>query len=212
VIALYAVTDASGPPLPDATSPLCTIATRELAAICAPASKVTITPEVLWRHEQVVEDLMEDRDLLPVRFGTRAPDEASVSRILEENYDRLIAGLEFVRGAVEISMRAYTRGEQPAASAPAEATTGTEYLRARARDVAARREVVRAIHEPLATEARADTLRHTGAPEEILRAAYLVDRRRLSHFQDLVAAVQDANPGVRLVSTGPWPPYSFAER
>ena len=43
-----------------------------------------------------------------------------------------------------------------------------------------------------------------------LRAAYLVDRDGGKAFTAAVADQQRHNPELRLLCTGPWPPYSFA--
>jgi hypothetical protein len=48
-------------------------------------------------------------------------------------------------------------------------------------------------------------------PSELLRAAYLVDRDAIGAFTRLVARLDDRHPGLQLLCTGPWPPYSFAE-
>ena len=212
MIQLYAITDSSAPPLPDVGS-LRTIASGELAAVCAPATEAAVTPELLWRHEQVVEALMDDRDVLPVRYGTRVPDETSVARILEQEYERLAERLEFVRGAAEVSVRAFAAdcgSIEPAAGQ--QPMTGGDYLRGRARELASEREAARAIHEPLTALARAVRQTQTGFPHEVLRAAYLLDDADVAAFGELVVKLQAANPTLQLVCTGPWPPYSFAER
>ena len=74
MIELYAITDSAGPPLPDVAAALRLVPFDGLAAICAPASDAEVSPETLWRHEEVVEALMAERDLLPVRYGTRLDD------------------------------------------------------------------------------------------------------------------------------------------
>jgi hypothetical protein len=43
----------------------------------------------------------------------------------------------------------------------------------------------------------------------MLRAAYLVDRGAVPDFVESVGAMQEENPHLRLLCTGPWPPYSF---
>jgi hypothetical protein len=45
----------------------------------------------------------------------------------------------------------------------------------------------------------------------VLRAAYLIDRDAQRTFADRVADLQAANPELRLLCTGPWPPYSFVD-
>jgi hypothetical protein len=47
---------------------------------------------------------------------------------------------------------------------------------------------------------------------ELLRAAYLVDRREVPRFRATVERLQSAHPDAAILCTGPWPPYSFMPR
>jgi hypothetical protein len=209
VIELYAIAEHPGPPLPS-LAPLHAVPAGGLAAICAPAEDREVTPETLWRHEQVVEALMEDRDLLPVRFGTRLDDDAAVARSVAERRVELECALERVRGAVELAVRAVLA--EPGEPAAPEAGGGADYLRAKRRSSAAQEAVASAVHAPLAALARAHALRPPRPPAEALRAAYLVHRGAVGGFTRLVARLDERHPELRLLCTGPWPPYSFAER
>jgi hypothetical protein len=207
VIELYAVVDHPGPPLP-ALAPLSAIAEDGLALVCAPAGDLDLSPEALWRHERVVEALMEGRDLLPVRYGTRVEDEQAAARALQERHRELAGALDGVRGAVELSVRVL--GEREPAPPLDEIQSGTDYMRAKAGAAAAAASAARAVHEPLARLARAATQRPSQGEAEQLRAAYLVERERVSEFTRCVSELQDAHPRLRLLCTGPWPPYSFS--
>jgi hypothetical protein len=205
VIELYAVTDAEGPPLP-AGSPLSVLLEGDLAVVYGPAVEGEVSAEALWRHEELVESLMGRHELLPFRYGTRCEDEAAAVRVVAERRDELAGALERVRGAAELAVRVVVA--EPGDAAPA--SDGGEYVAARARAAAAAGEVADAIHEPLAALAR-DSRRRTGeGPAEPLRAAYLVDRDRIGDVANAVAHLQEAHPDLRLLCTGPWPPYSFA--
>jgi hypothetical protein len=193
VIEVYAITDHPAAPLPD-LAPLRAVATGELAAVCAPASEDAASPDELWRHEEIVEALMEDRDLLPVRYGTRFADDDAAAAALSRRHAELAAALGRVRGAVELSVRVLDT--RPPAD--------DERLRAKAA-------ALRTVHEPLAALSRATTQRPAGDPSELLRAAYLVQRAAIEPFAARVAQLQAAHPDLRLLCTGPWPPYSFAE-
>jgi hypothetical protein len=218
VIELYAITDHPGPPLPD-VAPLRVVPIDGLAGVYTTASDAEVSPEALWRHEEVVEALMADRDLLPVRYGTRLDDEAAVARALEERREELAAALDRVRGAVELSVRAAAPGAQElsapalpeATSGAADAAGGAEYLRARARAAAGHDRTAKILHEPLSALARA-SVEGTPHPPELFRAAYLVEHEAVERFTEAVGRLQNANQGLRLLCTGPWPPYSFAER
>ena len=96
MIEVYAIADHPGPPLPDVNGVRAVPAGR-IAALCADVEETALSPAALWAHEAVVEALMEDRDLLPVRYGTRLADEAQVLRAvaeLERDYGTLGARCE----------------------------------------------------------------------------------------------------------------------
>jgi hypothetical protein len=209
VIELYAITDHPGPPMP-ALAPLRAVAHQRLAAVCAPVAACEVSPDQLWHYEQVVEALMADRDLLPLRFGTRLANDDVVARALQQRHGELARALDGVRGAVELAVRVLGRERR---SRAAEAvSTGADYLRARAQSAAAQDSAIDAVHEPLARLARAAALKPTRAAGELLRAAYLVDRSAVAGFVERVYRLQESHPDLRLLCTGPWPPYSFAEQ
>jgi hypothetical protein len=84
-----------------------------------------------------------------------------------------------------------------------------DYLRAKARATARKDRLADRIHKPLDRIARASRRRNPAPRDELMRAAYLVDRGSISRFAELVALLQRANDGVQVLCTGPWPPYSF---
>jgi hypothetical protein len=199
VIQLYAITDDPAP----ADPPLFAVPCAGLVALCAPAHDQEVTPAALWRYEEVVEDLMESRDVLPVRFGTLVADENAVVGAVEERRSELVASLDRVRGAVELAVRAR---EREAPGRPEVAPSGSAYLRAKA----ARGDVARRLHQPLADHARASVVL-SDSGSELLRAAYLVSRDEVDSFVALVAELQSDHAELDVVCTGPWPAYSFAE-
>jgi hypothetical protein len=197
LIELYAITDDPTPPDP----PLQAVRSNGLTALYAPAERHEVTSETLWRHEEVVEALMAERNLLPVRFGTLVPDPGAAARALAERSAELSAALDRVRGAVELAVRVDTRRPEP--DEARSAATGRAYMSAKAR----RRARANLVHEPLALLSR-ESVKQRGP--ELLRAAYLVDRGAVDAFVNLVRRLQDSHPELELLCTGPWPPYSFA--
>jgi Gas vesicle synthesis protein GvpL/GvpF len=192
---VYAICDR-----PDVPPPAPLDAVREgdlLAAVGDPPSGPAV--DAMWAHEQVVERIMAERTVLPMRFGTKVADHAALREMLATRQDEFRAALDRVRGCVEVGVRVV----QPAE--PIAATTGREYLEARLRTV--RR--ADAVHEPLTKLAVEATRRHARGPDELLRAAYLVDRAAVSRFHGAVERLQRANPELAIHCTGPWPPYSF---
>lgn len=210
MIELCAITDNPGPPLPD-VGPLHLVPVDGLAAVCTAANGGEATPEALWRREDIIEALMSDRDLLPVRYGTRLEDEAAVARAVEERHDELAAALDRVRGAIELSVRVAARGTPPSAPVAGDAASGAEYLRVRAHAEATHERTARRLREPLSALARSN-IEWRPRPPELFRAAYLVERDGVERFTAEVARLQDASPDLSILCTGPWPPYSFVER
>jgi hypothetical protein len=164
--------------------------------------------ESVVRHASVVEALARGgAAVLPARFGLAYPDEAALAAAVAARAGDLRAGLDRVRGRVELGLRvlgAEERDEEPGD------VTGGEYLRARLRAAARRERVAADVHgslEPVAAEAT-----RSGGPggRLLLNAAYLVDAPAVERFQRAVHDLQAAHPELSFVCTGPWPPYSFA--
>jgi hypothetical protein len=161
--------------------------------------------DALWLHERVVEALMAERAVLPMRFGTRLPDRNGVRAVLATRRESLLDALDRVRGRVELAVRAI---RLPAGAAAATGSiTGVEYLRARLRSTRS----AASLHQRLAALAVATHRWPEHAPGELLRASYLVDQPAVVWFCHAVERLQDGHPEAALLCTGPWPPYSFIE-
>jgi hypothetical protein len=171
--------------------------TRHAHAVGDPA------PDALWAHERVVERLMLDRAVLPMRFGSTLPDDDAVRRLLVERQAHLAQLLERVRGRVELGVRVVQTAPEQVAVAPL--SSGREYLLAKLANGRGTAE----LSEPLALLAVATRVQPARGPDEVLRASYLVERRGVAHFRGAVERLQRAHPELALLCTGPWPPYSF---
>ena len=193
MIELLAITDDAAPAEP----PLRIVRAGGLGVVVAPASEGEVDADALWRREALLEELMQQRALLPVRYGTLVEDDAAAAAAVAGRSEALAGALRRVRGAVELSVRAVAPGQ------PDEGSPG-EHLQARA----AHERTAAALHERLAAAAR-EEVRHDG--RELLRAAYLVDRAEVDRFVSLVRGLQAEHGELSILCTGPWPPYSFAE-
>jgi hypothetical protein len=193
VIDVYAITEDGPATLPAAEGADLRMATADgLAAVWAPAPDAREAPEVtldaIRRHEAIVEALMADRDLLPLRFGSRVDDASAAERLLHTRHDELARALSRVRGTAEVAVRVVAA---PGATADPD-------------------RALEAVHRPLVRRARAATCRG-GAGNDLLRGAYLVPRDEVTGFAVAVGKLQEACPDLRLLCTGPWPPYSFSD-
>jgi hypothetical protein len=177
-----------------------------LAVITRHGSRVgEPAPDSLWVHERVVERLMADRTVLPMRFGSTVDGDGELRARLVSGQARFLALLARVEGRVELGVRVIQlAGAQNGHSTPLP-VTGRDYLLARMRTG----RTASSLDEPLA--ALAVQFRHqpVRGADEVLRAAYLVERRDVPRFRGRVERLQLEHPELAILCTGPWPPYSF---
>jgi hypothetical protein len=207
VIYLYAITDCPGTPLPKRS--LRQAAAGGLAAVfAARAPDGDPSVEALWAHEEVIEALMHDRAVLPMRFGTCLPDEAAAHALLDDRGREFQRMLDDVRGRVELGVRV---AGTPAAAAAGQLSTGAEYMAQRLGARRAAEQVAQAVHTPLARIAERSTAQQPRGGRDLMTASYLLPDDRIGHFTRRIKELQRAHPDLALTCTGPWPPYSFVE-
>ncbi len=118
MIYVYAIADRPDEPLPSQLGlhdeRLAKVIWRDVVAVVSTfnGSQLSKSGDELWRHEEVVEALMNDRAVLPVRFGTLLPSRQRVGDLLCRAYRALVQDIERVRGQVEIGMRFLTVNER----------------------------------------------------------------------------------------------------
>jgi hypothetical protein len=202
------------------TAPLDAATVEGLTAVFNEVSSdvVRLDEPTMWRHERVIEALMQRHPVLPVRFGTTFSDPGALSAALEDRHPALRGSLEKVAGKVELGVRAIREGAPEDDPAAPEATTGRDYILNRVREhrrreagAAEARRALEPLHhelERLSSEARA---RWSVSPETLLAAAYLVVEDRVEDFRTAVDRAEKDSRDVRIFCTGPWPPYNFVD-
>ena len=197
MIWVYAICDRPSSPPPD----LDWLREGDLVAVFGRDAAIDPEPEALWAHERVVERLMQDRTVLPMRFGSRVADEDALRRLLADGRDSFLATLAGVRGCVELGVRVLSCTPEHIGAA----ATGRDYLHAKL----SRWRRVASVHEPLAALS-VDVRRPVSrSKDELLRGAYLVDRGTVPRFRAEVEQLGEAHPDMPMLCSGPWPPYSF---
>jgi hypothetical protein len=178
--------------------------------------------QMAFEHEAVLEAALADADVVPFRICTLYNSREAVGAMLASQRPRLLQALERVRDAIEWGVKAFAAPRiVPEAARPA---TGAEYLaqrlaqreRAAASDQTLERAVAE-VHAQLADHASAAVLlrpqdrRLSGRDQEmLLNGAYLVNRSEALAFTRLVGTLGRRHE-LALETTGPWPPYHFAE-
>ena len=170
-------------------------------------AEVAASEEAVLAHARVAEGLVERADaLLPARFGRGFRDEAALRDAIEGRAASLRDALAQVRGCVEIGVRVLAAEPAP----PPATESGRAYMEARLARSEETERLARELHEPLAALARAATRTVGATPRLLLSGAYLVEPGALEAFRRRVDELEAEHSELTFVSTGPWPPYSFA--
>ena len=211
---LYAITDAPGMegarPAAIAGVAVTLISAGSLTAVAAEIEGApSREPEALWRFEAVLEALMAEATVLPVRYGTVLADAPAVRSMLDARRAAYAASLDRVRGAVEIGVRGRWAGGSEFGGA--EPSSGTDYMRARLEARRRADRVAARVLEQLGARARESRVRVLPSPGVPFSAAFLIDRASEPEFVGAVHDLEDAVASTELVCTGPWPVHSFAE-
>ena len=232
---VYAIL-ARGVPLPSGLagldgSALSVVSWRSLAAAVSILDSAEPRPtlENLLRHEAVVEAVRSSGPALPVRFGTVVADLGAVEQALSERYTVLTADLARLGDKVEMGLAVLWdpeeldgkqscegRDDEFGVDPISQSGPGARYLMGR---LTQHREeiLLRSRAQALAKDVD-DLLRHNALQTQrvvlptshlALRAAYLLEPSRVGAFRGAFEEVRQARPYLRLLLSGPWPPYSF---
>ena len=207
----------------------------ELAALVSDAPRVPVKANRrnLMAHSRVLQSVIGERCVLPMRFGVVMPDrDAVVEELLGENSDWLTSQLRVFETYVELDVRALSREEdllrmvvteRPQLAELRESLRGrpgpaTHYERIRLGELVAgavadkREEVTDRAIEALGTLAAATKRTDPTHDEMLANLAFLVDRARVPEFDAAVEQL-DAQLGerIRLHYVGPLPPHNFVD-
>lgn len=210
---------------------------QALAAVTSMTADSRVQPRaaLLVRHAAVVEVICQYMPALPVRFGAVLPNATAVASMLEERYDLLLADLTRIGGKQELGVTVlWDSAENSSAETLTDTDTsyrhiagieyhhadeqgqGTRYLLARKEayqhDQATRERAQAVIADlekslgPYVCESRCEIHMR---PRINIRAAYLLAPEMVFRARDTLARYQEQRQDLRLLVTGPWPPYSF---
>jgi len=212
VLYVYAIVDAPRRPLTPfgghGGAPLRMVAAADVGAVCSShQDDARIEPDeaALWRHETVLEALVEDRAVLPVRFGTVVGDEQELRELLGRRRNALAASLDLVRGRREIGVRVLWDPPEPESTG----ASGSDYLLGRLAVERAAQTRAERLHSVLSEQAVMAQHRVLETPRLLLSGSYLVDRDGIPLFLAAADELASASEDMVMVCTGPWPAHSF---
>jgi hypothetical protein len=234
---VYGITDASHPSLPegmggvgDPARPVRILREAGLAAVVSDAPEgLRPKRKDLLAHQNVLSEAGAAGCLLPMRFGSVAPDDSAVTSVLAERAEHYKERLQALDGRVEYNVKAThdeeavlhrVMSENPEIRALTEANRqaggGTyqqrlqlgETVVAAVKAREAEDEVeIRGALEPAAVAVSV-------GPEStgwIANVSFLVERDSAEEFLAVAEQIRMAHPHLDLRVNGPLPPYSFVE-
>ena len=201
------------------------ITTDELSALVSDVDEkaVLINKESVLTHQKVVSSLLDRTTPLPFRFGAVVSEE-ELRSYLESRRPALLEKLAVVDGCVEMSIKIIwqksvleTRAKSDLDERVAAKQVGTEFLRKKASELADNQQLIEqasniaAWLEGLLGLAIRD-IRMSVRPSQrlVIAADCLVPRVGLDAYQSAVDAARSERPDLHFLTSGPWPPYSFA--
>ena len=183
------------------------------------ADSTPVTRDNALAHAAVVRSVLDRTTPLPFRFGTIVSEEQLQSYI-SAHKPALESKLDSVRGCVEMNVKIIWKnsGEiQPAPHDEDQEGAGTAFLTEKRRQIlgdehrAAEAEKISTwVHENLSAIIRNEQVTLRPAERLVLSAAHLVERGRILPYREIVAEMQQKRIELHFLSSGPWPPYSFA--
>jgi len=217
----------------DRGDPVTTITYRDLAAVVSstPMAKYIVSKETMVSHEKVIEVVMSDYTLLPVRFYTVAPNAEEIRSLLRRRYPEFKKLLRELDNKVELGLKAVWRdmnailheilnesGEIRASAAkmtscPAEEVNQDKGAVGEMLKMALERKKSReseAFLHPLRRLCSDFCLNTTYGDDMLMNAAFLVERAREKEFDgEVEKLVTQYGDKIGFKYVGPAPPYSF---
>jgi hypothetical protein len=182
------------------------------------ASRPDASMAAIQSHNTVVVGAMTPVTTpVPMRFGQWLDDEAAAVAVLSASRMRWETLLEKFAGAVEYGIRIFdpARNDRTEGGAATEAAhgSGRAYMEALVRKAGGEHAVADRVLTELAAalgglviDQQTEALR---TAHGLLSVAHLVHLARADAYREAVDAVRSRMPELRLLSSGPWPPYSF---
>lgn len=168
-------------------------------------------------HAAVVRSVLDQTTPLPFRFGTLVTEQQLASYVTSRRA-ALQAKLELVRGCVEMSVKIIWDREW-AEEGPVEQPDkpGTAFLVEKRRELLgseARTEEAKKIagwlEDRLGDAVREKDCKTNTTSKLLVTAAHLVPRASLDEYRDRMEKAKVERPELHFLTSGPWPPYSFA--
>jgi hypothetical protein len=191
-----------------------TIAYRDLSTVVSsvPMDKYVVSSKTISAHERVIEMVMRDYTVLPVRFYTVAPNAEDIRNLLRRRYPEFKRLLREMDNKVELGLKCLWRDMNTVLKEVVEESKNRnatdQIIKLALQDKKAREG--EPIIQPLRKISGNFCLNQTYGDDMLMNAAFLVDKSREKEFDNEVARLAARYEGrIAFKYIGPAPPYSF---
>lgn len=210
-----------------------TLCYSDLACVLSSAlmTKYLINRNNLMAHEKVIEEVMKDYTVLPIRFGTIASSNDEVRSLLMKNYHEFKKLLRSMDNKVETGLKAFWLNmdmifkEIAASDREVKALKGriqkkhTDFslderitLGEKVKDALEKKREAEAdeVLRPLKSKCIDFCLNETPGDNAVLNCAFLIDRMQEREFDDIVENLTKGYKNrLKFKYIGPSPPFNF---
>jgi hypothetical protein len=183
---------------------------------------IKVTTETIIRHEEVVEYLMKDHTVLPMRFGTVVQGASEVTKLLVKHHESIRNNIDKIRGNVEIGVKILLKSIpvdlfQPAEDFPLDNySPGRRYLLEKYRQFQKQKRIleneyysVDEIYGSLKAHAIQSCAQKFVTEKMLLNSSFLVAKEKVTEFKETVEFLKKRYPSLSFLYSGPWPAYNF---
>lgn len=187
-----------------------------------------ITQEHILKHEEVVERLMENFTVLPVRFSTTFSQKEEVLVMLKEYYQDFKENLKSLRNKVEFGIRVIWLAEtiknriakaskkfNAYATMPAN-SPGKSFAKEKFEKYKIDKEFaeeadrcIALLDDFFSRNACEKKLEKLKSDNLLLNAYYLVEKEKQGDFKEVFERAKNTPGDLKYLFSGPWPPYNF---
>ena len=209
---------------------VCNIAYRDIGVVVSKLGEQiqNITKDHVLKHEEVVEKLMGNFTVLPVRFLTQFSREEDVLLMMQEFYNDFRENLDRVRNKIEFGIKIIWSGEtirnriidaykrDNANIAIADSSPAKNFVKEKFEKYKIDKEFAKEAEKCIAlivdffsrfiAEKKLEKLKTDNL---LLSASYLVEKERQEDFKEAFERARRTLSDLKFLLSGPWPPYNF---
>ena len=180
--------------------------------------RVSVSRENILRHEAIVRNVLAMTTPLPFRFGTLVT-EAGLRSYVTSRKAALQDRLEVVKDSVEMSIKVIWQNAVDDESPPTteDLGIGAAFLVAKRQELFGEERLVKRSQEiadwlsgRIKNLVKKENITVHPKQKLVVAGAYLIQRAIQAQFRTRVEELAVERPELHFLTSGPWPPYTFA--